>query len=346
MSLGLPGNLNLLGSLSAAQLYSNFGSLTQAYASTLTCGSISTNFLNASTLSAGTLLNVVFSQTISSSGTTSSGISGGTLTVGGSASFSGSISTTGLAINQNSPLYTVDVTGSARISGSISTNSLSTLYGSVTTLTGNFVSFATITGTTLGIFGDSSLTGKLTVSGGIINSTFDGTPNSSNLSYFAPPSLSHVWYLGSVSAGNNFLFNRFGIYPGPDAVYNLGLPGARWNNLSLSGTVTASNLNQQIVQFRTSGTSPYVSNIPCYFNPGGGLVTVSCSYNYNSGASVAQGLYMLLQYLDTTNTWASSATTVVFLGGSNSWTFSNSGGFFAITCPSGNHNFSFSINHT
>ena len=115
----------------------------------------------------------------------------------------------------------------------------------------------------------------------------------------------------------------------------------------VSGSLTASNINSQVVTVSISGSGQglYVSNIPCYNTTGGGAVTVTCSYNYGSGSQVAAGIYLLSQYQSTATTWSSSASTVYFLGGSNSWSFSNSNGFFAVTYPTGNNNFQFSINH-
>ncbi len=117
-------------------------------------------------------------------------------------------------------------------------------------------------------------------------------------------------------------------------------------SVSASGAVTAGNLNQQLVKFNaTSTVATYVSNIPCN-TLGGGTVIVTCSWA--SSASVGQGLYVLQQYNDPYPTvWTTSSTTVLYLGGnSNSWTFTNVGGFFAIaTQQVGINNYNFSINH-
>ncbi len=145
LAVGFPGNLNFSGTVSAPLFVSNqqiIAPVAAGTASTLTTGSLSATFLSASsftslfgsinqayasTLSVGTILNFSAGGTISSSGTTSTSYSSGTLTVVGGASFLGTITSTGLGINQTSPLYPLDLTGSARISlvgGTVSTPSL------------------------------------------------------------------------------------------------------------------------------------------------------------------------------------------------------------------------------
>ena len=87
--------------------------------STLTVGSLATTFLQAATLSASTYLDVVFNHEFSiidqtsSSGTTSSTYQMGTLAVGGGGSFAGTLAAACFT-NQAAPLYTLDVAGGAR----------------------------------------------------------------------------------------------------------------------------------------------------------------------------------------------------------------------------------------
>lgn len=92
--------------------------------STLTVGSLATTFLQAATLSsASTYLDVIFNQTSSSSGTTSSTYQMGTLAVGGGGSFAGTLAAACFT-NQAAPLYTLDVAGGARITTNLGVGTL------------------------------------------------------------------------------------------------------------------------------------------------------------------------------------------------------------------------------
>ena len=115
LTIGTLLNFSAGGSLGTNLLLSGSITAVTGSISTLTVGSLATSFLQASTLSASTYLNVTFNQTSSTTGTTSSSYQMGTLAVGGGGSFDGTLAAacfTNLAVL----LYTADIAGSARVS--------------------------------------------------------------------------------------------------------------------------------------------------------------------------------------------------------------------------------------
>ena len=245
---------------------------------------------------------------------------------------------TGVGINTTTPAYALDITGSARVTSTL--------------LLSN-----TLTSTQPLIVSSPMAQAQLLLSAGT-----GSTYRAARIDFFSGSSTSLPQWL-MINDYNQTGINDFRICASnqasviPITCLQNGNVGINTSNPAVgldvagsarvSGSLTASNINSQVVTVSISGPGQglYVSNIPCYNTTGGGAVTVSCSYNYASGSSVAAGIYLLSQYQSTATTWSSSASTVYFLGGSNSWSFSNSNGFFAVTYPAGNNNFQFSINH-
>ena len=180
----------------------------------------------------------------------------GTLTVTGAAS-TGALTTMGVTNTGNESIAgTLAVTGASTLTGLATTSNGLNLPGSKIINFGSDQSkegaagrmgYQTYTAGCLDIVGAGTTSGSRTVkiydnllvSGAVVTPTIDATSLGGNQLYLAPASMSHIWCLGASSAGNSFLFNAQGVYPGPDATHNLGIGSQRWKNLYLSGTITS-----------------------------------------------------------------------------------------------------------
>ena len=260
LSVGTILNFNAGGSIGTNLALSGTLTAVTAGIGTITCGSLSTTFLSAATLSAGTYLGVVFNQTISSGGTTSSStVSGGTLTVGGSASFTGTITATGLGINQTNLLFPLDVNSSARITGSLSvgtvmSTSISSVFGS---LTQGYMSTLSV-GTILNFSAGGSLGTNITLTGTLISASMSTVFSSMTTLYSATITAGTILNLPGANAINfgsdqSKAINAGNIgyqlsTPGSLDVYGAGVgEGSRnvkiWDNVTVPGTATSAVVN-------------------------------------------------------------------------------------------------------
>ena len=233
-------NLTLTGSLTAGTVFGVLGSYSNLLASTGILGSITlsgsfTGICNSTPANALDVNgSVYFNQR---------DISGGSLPLILSSTYTTADSTYGRKIRLSSSYNNGTNTASGFSDIGIARDGTSFFvdFPNTTTqgltLLGTFCGInAAIPAFTLDVNGTTRVTSLLT-------NTVDGSTNNSNMFYFAPANLSHIWYLGAGSAGNAFLFNLNGLYPGPDITFNLGTSGQRWKNMFLGGSITMSNGN-------------------------------------------------------------------------------------------------------
>lgn len=260
LSVGTILNFNAGGSIGTNLALSGTLTAVTAGIGTITCGSLSATFLSAATLSAGTYLGVVFNQTISSGGTTSSStVSGGTLTVGGSASFTGTVTATGLGINQTSLLFPLDVNSSARITGSLSVGTViaTSISGNFGSITQGYMSTLSV-GTILNLSAGGSLGTNITLTGTLISASMSTVFSSITTLYSATITAGTILNLPGANAINfgsdqSKAINAGNIgyqlsTPGSLDVYGAGVgEGSRnvkiWDNVTVPGTATSAAVN-------------------------------------------------------------------------------------------------------
>ena len=267
-TLGTGGNLSMTGTantgaLTAASVTTagaaSTGALTATSLSTggnlSVTGTASTGALTASSLSTGGNLSVT--GTANTGALTASSLStGGNLSVTGTANTgaltAASVTTAGAASTGALTATSLNTGGNLSVSGTANTGALTA--ASITTAgaasTGALTATSLSTGGNLSVTGTANtgaltaasvttagttrLTGPLSVSSSSIS--LDASAGSSNLTYYAPPTLSHIWGLGS---SNAILFNAGGgFYPSVDNTISLGTASQRWKSLSLAGPLT------------------------------------------------------------------------------------------------------------
>ena len=268
-SVNIPGNANYAGTVSASLFVSNqvlIAPISLGTTSTLSIGSLTSTFLSTSTLSVSSLSaasGVLGSITTAGSLTgvnnpspantldvigsvffTQRDISGGSLPVILSSTYTANDSTFGRKIRYLSSYNNGTTTASGFVDQGLTRDGTAFFINSPNTTAQGL----TLLGTLCGINNAAptytlDVAGSARVSSSLLTNTLDGSTGSSNMFYFAPAGLSHIWYIGAGSAGNAVLFNTNGIYPAPDNVFNLGTSGQRWKNGYLSGSLTLSNGN-------------------------------------------------------------------------------------------------------
>ena len=284
-------------STSISSLSVTTASLTQAYAGTLSVGtilnfsaggsigtnlvlsgslsasSVIANTVNVSTLTAGTYLNVLFNAT--TSGTTSVG----SLSVVGGGSFLGSLTGAALGLNVAVPAYTLDVVGSSRITGSVLTGSIMTanITAGNASLTNVYNSTLTV-GTILNFSAGGSLGTNLTLSGTLVSpgasltNVYNSTLTIGTILNYNPVGSTgtNLTLTGTLITPTASLTNAYNSTLSIGTILNYNPVGSLGTNLTLSGTLAS-----------------YVASLTNAYNS---TLSIGTILNYNPVGSIGSNL--------------------------------------------------------
>lgn len=106
--------------------------------------------------------------------------------------------------------------------------------------------------------------------------------------------------------------------------------------LAVSGGMKTSSVNSPVLSGSlsyNSNTGPATTSFNLYQNAS---TLVLVHTNTNSGTNTQTALYLIRGYYDNSTAWASSTSTVIFINGSNNYTFGVNGNFLTVTGPGGN----------